>query len=169
MNRSSYQPLSSRTLRLNIIDECVKGFSRIRTRRSARSSLGGVMVRSTSPLAEISRHAVPRSPTSGCAFKKATWRANRSGRQTSSPSIRAISAPRATRGAEAMIERRRVPRLGWSDPAQPRIAIVLQNGGRRVDRAVVDRDELEIAERLPEHAVDRLDQPWLGVADRHDD
>jgi hypothetical protein len=53
--------------------------------------------------------------------------------------------------------------------AQPGIRDGGQDRGRPIRRPVVHDDELELAERLAEHAVDRLAHEHLAVADRHED
>jgi hypothetical protein len=47
--------------------------------------------------------------------------------------------------------------------------VVPEDRGRRVLRAVVDHDQLEVAERLAEDAVDGLGEVPLAVVDGHED
>ena len=135
-------------------------------RRRSASSVGGRTVRSSRPDGSTSRAAVPSRPTSGCASRYATCRARRSGNATSSASSR------ASKGARA---RARAPVQGGGEAAarapfyaQPRIAERFQDGRRPVGGAVVDDDELEIGQGLPEHAAHRFPHARRPVPDAHE-
>ncbi|EDY19606.1 hypothetical protein CfE428DRAFT_2782 [Chthoniobacter flavus Ellin428] len=56
-----------------------------------------------------------------------------------------------------------------SEDAAPWVGHSRQNLPAVVNRGIIDQDELEIAEGLREHALDRLLDERSRVVDRHDD
>jgi hypothetical protein len=71
--------------------------------------------------------------------------------------------------AERPVERAGEPGARLAMQAQPRIPRAGQQIGRRIGRAVVDHDQLQVAVRLFEHAADGGGDPPRAVVDRHED
>ena len=114
----------------------------------------------------MSRACVPTSGTSGCASRKATCFSNRAGADKSSASCRAIEF--AARFAQADIQAaREADVFRQTDEPDARIAKRFDLRGAVVGRSVVEDQELEIAPRLREHALDRRAQPASAVVDAH--
>jgi hypothetical protein len=71
---------------------------------------------------------------------------------------------------EAAVQRpRETQRFLVPENTEPRVTDRRERIARSVDRAVVDDDQLEIVDRLPEDAVDSLSNRRLGVACGEDD
>jgi hypothetical protein len=71
---------------------------------------------------------------------------------------------------EALVERLGEAGVRAADQADAVVdgGVLVEDRGRAVRRTVVDQDQLEVAERLREDAVERLREVALGIEDRHD-
>ena len=74
---------------------------------------------------------------------------------------------RAAREAEGAVERAREPEARLALDPEARVADAREDLGRRVGRAVVDHDQLEVARRLREDAPDGVRDPRRAVVHGH--